>query len=169
MRYSSIRSMDISNGEGIGVSLFVSGCPFHCYNCFNSETWSFSSGKEWTEEIEKTFLTLINRPYIKRVSFLGGSPLAEGNREEVFRLCEKIKTNFPSIIIWVYTGFTWEELTADQHIIEGLQNVDVLVDGRYDDSLKDLSLPFRGSTNQRIIDVQQSLKSGEPVLWSSSK
>jgi len=169
MRYSSIRSMDISNGEGIGVSLFVSGCPFHCYNCFNPETWSFSSGKEWTQEAEDVFISLISRPYIKRVSFLGGSPLAEGNREEVFRLCEKIKTNFPSIIIWVYTGFTWEELTADQHIIEGLQNVDVLVDGRYDDSLKDLSLPFRGSTNQRIIDVQQSLKSGEPVLWSSSK
>lgn len=166
MRYADFYDCDLCNGNAVGVSLFVQGCPLHCKGCFNPETWGFSGGKPWTDITEEKFFEYIKKPYIKRVSFLGGSPLAEGNREEVFRLCGKIKTNFPSIIIWVYTGFTWEELTADQHIIDGLQNVDVLVDGRYDDSLKDLSLPFRGSTNQRIIDVQQSLKSGEPVLWS---
>lgn len=167
MRYSSIRSMDISNGEGIGVSLFVQGCPLHCYNCFNPETWSFSNGKQWTKEVEKDFMCIINKKYISRVSILGGSPLAEGNREEILRLCCTIKSQFYDKKIWVYTGFEWENLITDPVIKQGLQYIDVLVDGRYIDSLKDLSLPFRGSSNQRIIDVQKSLKSNEVILWSS--
>lgn len=105
MRYAQIRSMDISNGEGVGVSLFVQGCPFHCKNCFNSDTWDFNGGKEWTEETKNKFMELINRPYIKRVSFLGGECLADQNLDEVLKLVKQIRISFPKKSIWLYTGY----------------------------------------------------------------
>lgn len=115
MRYAQIRSMDISNGEGVGVSLFVQGCPFHCKNCFNSETWDFNGGKEWTEKTKNKFMELIDRPYIKRVSFLGGECLADQNLDEVLKLVKQIRISFPKKTIWlwqrcftsIYT-FTWK-------------------------------------------------------------
>ena len=183
MRYSSMRNLDISNGEGVGVSLFVQGCPFHCKNCFNSDTWDFNGGREWTEKIKDKFMKLINRPYIKRISFLGGECLAEQNLDEILSLIKQIRISFPEKTIWLYTGFEWNSLMSkicqptfpdekfehDRNIHMKRQkiisNVDVLVDGEYIDEQKDLSLKFRGSKNQRVIDVRQSLVQNKMVLY----
>lgn len=184
MRYAQIRSMDISNGEGVGVSLFVQGCPFHCKNCFNSETWDFNGGKEWTEEIEEKFMKLIDRPYIKRVSFLGGECLAEQNLDEVLKLVKEIRISFPEKTIWLYTGFCWNDimcsfagLQADCVVLDKkdteawekrrkiISNVNVLVDGKYIDEQKDLTLKWRGSKNQHVIDVKQSLAQNKVILY----
>lgn len=184
MRYAQIRSMDISNGEGVGVSLFVQGCPFHCFNCFNSETWDFNGGKEWTEEIKDKFMKIIDRPYIKRVSFLGGECLAEQNLDVVLDLIKEISISYPEKTIWLYTGFEWDQI-MDIKVIQPIfsckdlenkiQNVlkrqeiikqcDVLVDGEYIDEQKDITLKWRGSKNQRVIDVKQSLAQNKVVLY----
>lgn len=183
MRYAQIRSMDISNGEGVGVSLFVQGCPFHCKNCFNSDTWDFNGGKEWTEEIKDKFMELINRPYIKRVSFLGGECLAEQNLDEVLKLVQEIRISFPEKTIWLYTGFKIEDIvtrTQYEEICEMPNDpsniwskrwdiisnyVDVLVDGEYIDKQKDLSLKWRGSKNQRVIDINQTCTQNKIILY----
>ena len=183
MRYAQIRSMDISNGEGVGVSLFVQGCPFHCKNCFNSETWDFNGGKEWTEKTKNKFMELIDRPYIKRVSFLGGECLADQNLDGVLDLIKQIRISFPEKTIWLYTGFEWNSLMSkicqptfpdekfehDRNIHMKRQkiisNVDVLVDGEYIDEQKDLTLAYRGSKNQHVIDVKQSLAQNKIVLY----
>ena len=183
MRYASIRSLDISNGEGVGVSLFVQGCPFHCKNCFNSETWNFNGGKEWTEKTKNKFMELIDKPYINRISVLGGEPLAEQNLNEVLSLIKEIRISFPKKTIWLYTGFEWNSLMAkicqptfpdekfehDRNIHMKRQkiisNVDVLVDGEYIDEQRDITLKWRGSSNQRVIDVKQSLTQNKIVLY----
>lgn len=184
MRYAQIRSMDISNGEGVGVSLFVQGCPFHCKNCFNSETWDFNSGKEWTEETKNKFIELIDRPYIKRVSFLGGECLAEQNLDDILYLVKEIRISFPEKTIWLYTGFCWNDIMCsftglqadcvvlDKKDIEAwekrkkiISNVDILVDEEYIDEQKDLTLKWRGSKNQHVIDVKQSLAQNKMVLY----
>lgn len=170
MRYASIRSMDISNGEGVGVSLFVQGCHFHCKNCFNQDTWDFSGGKEWNREIEDEFMKLVNRPYIKRVSLLGGEPLADENVLDIMRLINRIKTECPDKKIWCYTGYTWEQIfpivnpylnltQAEMTRQNAVKSCDILVDGRFVEEEKDLSLEFRGSRNQRIIDVKERITS----------
>lgn len=170
MRYASIRSMDISNGEGVGVSLFVQGCHFHCKNCFNQDTWDFSGGKEWNREIEDEFMKLVNRPYIKRVSLLGGEPLADEDVLDIMRLINRIKTECPDKKIWCYTGYTWEQIfpivnpylnltQAEMTRQNAVKNCDILVDGRFVEEEKDLSLEFRGSKNQRIIDVKERITS----------
>lgn len=146
MRYASLRDMDISNGEGIGIALFVQGCHFHCKNCFNQSTWNFQEGKEWTREVENTFFHLVSRPYIDRVSFLGGEPLADENYDTILKLAKSIDNKKK----WCYTGYTLEELKANGKE-EILKYIDVLVDGRYVDELRDLNLEFRGSSNQRIL------------------
>lgn len=192
MRYAQIRSMDISNGEGVGVSLFIQGCPFHCKNCFNSETWDFNGGKEWTEKTKNKFMELIDRPYIKRVSFLGGECLADQNLDEVLKLVKQIRISFPEKTIWLYTGYKLELLSEE--IYNGTKQIctishfypipnknefaenqvkrseiielcNVLVDGEYIDEQKDLSLKFRGSKNQRVVDVKQSLAQNKVVLY----
>lgn len=177
MRYSQIRNLDISNGLGVGVSLFVQGCPFHCKNCFNSDTWDFNGGKEWTEEIKDRFIKLIDRPYIKRISFLGGECLAEQNLDEVLKLVQEIRISFPDKTIWLYTGYSYSEIFRGQSSClsqEGLNNFkrreiiklcDVVVDGEYIDEQKDLSLKCRGSKNQHVIDVKQSLAQNKMVLY----
>ena len=109
MRYSLIREMDVSNGWGVGISLFVQGCHFHCKGCFNQDTWDFNGGKEWTPEIEKKFIELANKEYIKRISFLGGEPLAKENVETVLWLIKTLKSNYPDKKIWLYTGHTWNK------------------------------------------------------------
>lgn len=171
MRYASMRNLDISNGENIGVSLFVQGCHFHCNNCFNSETWDFEGGYSWTEKATKDFLNLINRSYIKRVSILGGEPLTSRNVEEIFHLISTIRNLFPTKTIWLYTGFTWEQImnpTNSDDILrkEIVSQCDVVVDGEYIDELRDITLEWRGSSNQRVIDVKKSIEKGEVVLWS---
>nr|DAF57392.1 MAG TPA: 4Fe-4S single cluster domain protein [Myoviridae sp. ctqfO1] len=146
MRYASLRDMDISNGRGIGVALFVQGCHFHCKNCFNQTTWNFQEGKIWTSEIENKFFYLVSRPYIERVSFLGGEPLADENYSTILKLAKSIDNKEK----WCYTGYTLEELKVNGKD-EILKYIDVLVDGRYVDELRDLNLEFRGSSNQRIL------------------
>lgn len=184
MRYSSMRNLDISNGEGVGVSLFVQGCPFHCKNCFNSDTWDFNGGKEWTEKTKNKFMELIDRPYIKRVSFLGGECLADQNLNEVLKLVQEIRISFPEKTIWLYTGFCWNDimcsfagLQADYVVLdkkdieawekrkEIISNADVLVDGEYIDEQRDITLKWRGSSNQRVISVVDSLAQGKIVLY----
>lgn len=147
MRYASIRSMDISNGEGIGISLFVQGCHFHCYNCFNSETWDFNGGKEWNNEIKHYFLELAKKPYIDHISLLGGEPLCEENLNEVTQLTKECKKTFPNKKIWLWSGYTWEDYISKLDIINYL---DYIIDGKYIDNLNDFNLNFRGSSNQRI-------------------
>lgn len=184
MRVASMRSLDISNGENVGVSLFVQGCDRHCYNCFNPETWDFNDGKEWTEKTKNKFLKLIDRPYIKRVSILGGEPLAEQNLNDVLSLIKEIRISFPEKTIWLYTGFEWDQI-MDIKVIQPIfsckdlenkiQNVlkrqeiikqcDVLVDGEYIDEQKDLTLKWRGSKNQHVIDAKQSLAQNKIVLY----
>lgn len=153
--------MDISNGEGTGMALFCSGCPLRCPNCFNQELWDFNGGKPWTKEIEEQFIKLTNRPYINRISFLGGEPLADQNIESVSSIISKIDKTKK---IWIYTGYTWEEL-VERDKIKYISAADVLVDGRYQDELKDFRLRFKGSSNQRIINVKKSLAKGEVVLY----
>ena len=172
MNYAQIRSMDISNGEGIGVSLFVQGCDFHCKNCFNSETWEFSKGQEWNDKTKNQFLKLIETPFIQRVSILGGEPLHPKNVQNVLKIVDEIRVSYPTKNIWLYTGYTWEEIFSGcseeslvrKHIIT---NTDVLVDGEYINELRDITLKWKGSSNQRVIDVKNSLKKGEVVLWTT--
>lgn len=163
MKYAQIRKMDITNGEGLGVSLFTQGCPYHCKNCFNPETWDFNSGKEWSEEQENMILKLLEPNYIKRFTILGGEPLLNRNKKPLERLLSKIRLLYPDKKIWMYTGGKYEELKEE--FIDVLKNVDILIDGRYVDELKDYKLKWRGSSNQRIIDVQKSLKEGETILY----
>lgn len=198
MRYSSMRNLDISNGEGVGISLFVQGCPFHCFGCFNSDTWDFNGGKEWTEETKNKFLKLIDRPYIKRVSFLGGECLAEQNLNEILSLIQEIRISFPEKTIWLYTGYHvfinypeshrqhkvilstrpnastniiyddelfFKKKEEDRKRSEIISNVDIIVDGEYIDEQKDLTLKWRGSKNQHVIDVKQSLAQNKMVLY----
>ena len=179
MRYAQIRSMDISNGEGVGVALFVQGCHFHCYNCFNTETWDFNGGKTWESKIENKFFELINKPFINRISILGGEPLAEENIDNILNLINKIRVLFPKKRIWLYSGYTWDQImypivTDDlnaerdrmiQNRIEIVSQCDVLIDGQFVDELKDITLKWRGSSNQRVIDVKKSLHQNKVILY----
>lgn len=179
MRYAQITPFEVCNGKGAGVSLFTQGCHFHCKGCFNQEAWDFDGGKEWTEEIEEKFFELIGRPYIKRVTILGGEPLVNVNVSDVLAIVKKIRTKYPDKKIWIYTAYKWEHIfnpvvTDDfnpkrDQVIEDRKSLvelcDVLVDGRFVEALKDLTLKFRGSSNQRVIDVKRSLEEGEVVLF----
>lgn len=159
MNYAQIRKLDISNGNNVGVSLFVQGCPIHCFNCFNKTTWDPNGGKPWTQEVEKKFLDLVNRDYIKRVSFLGGEPLYDINLPTIKHLLQLIPNTKTK---WIYTGYRWENLTREQQRV--VTFADYVVDGPYVDNLKDMKLEFRGSSNQRIIDVKKSLETNSVVL-----
>ena len=157
--------MDITNGKGLGISLFVQGCHFHCKNCFNSSTWDFDGGKEWTKDKKQEFLELAKNPRIKRISLLGGEPLAEENLVDVLDLVNEIRLSFPEKNIWLYSGFTWFEALSNDLRHKIIEQCDVMVDGRFVDELKDLSLAYRGSSNQRVIDVQESLKQNKIILY----
>lgn len=161
MRYAQIRSLDISNGEGVGVALYTQGCRFHCKNCFNSELWDYTKGKEWSSEVEDYLVSLLSHDYIDRISFLGGEPLSEENLEDLDNLLNRIRRECPSKKIWMYTGYTYEAIKDRLSYI--LKNVDVLVDGLYVDELRDLKLEFRGSSNQHVIDVQNTIKCNEVI------
>ena len=166
IRYASIRSLDISNGEGAGVALFVQGCPFRCHNCFNPETWDFNGGKEWTKETEKQFIELVNRPYIKRISILGGEPLADENLEDVLNLVNKIRLLLPEKTIWIYSGYTWAECMEHSIRRDIVSKCDIFVDGKYVDKMRDVTLKWRGSTNQKVINVKESLAQNKIILES---
>lgn len=165
MRYAQVVPFDVCNGKGVGTALFCQGCHFHCEDCFNSETWDFNNGKEWTEEIENKFLELAERPYIKRVSILGGEPLAKENYLEIKFLIQKLKRKYPDKKVWLFSGYTFEEILKNRELMRTIIWCDVLVDGRFEKDKKDLTLKFRGSSNQRVIDVQKSLKQEKVVLY----
>lgn len=147
MNYMKINTLDIANGEGVGVSLFVSGCDIRCKDCFNSVAWDFNSGYEYTKEVHERFLSYINPSYIERVSILGGEPMSERNAETVLKIISDIKEKYPKKKIWLYTGYTYENIKTKYD----LSKIDVIVDGMYIAELKDYKLKYRGSLNQRII------------------
>jgi anaerobic ribonucleoside-triphosphate reductase activating protein len=149
MRYSVIRKMDISNGEGCRVSVFTQGCNVHCKGCFNYALWDKTKGKEWTEETEKLVFSLLEPDYILGISWLGGEPSMWA--DEVAEINKKIKEKFPNKTIWLYSGHVLEELQKKESTNKMLQTVDVLVDGPFIEEQKSTKIPFRGSTNQRIL------------------
>lgn len=164
MRYNKIRKMDISNGEGVRVSLFVQGCSFHCKNCFNQETWDFNGGKEFTTAEIQKIIELANKDYIAGLSVLGGEPLHNNNVDEVFHIVATFKEKFPNKDIWLWTGFKFEDAIKDSKRKFILRNIDVLVDGQFEEDKKDLTLKWRGSSNQRVIDCKKSLDENKIIL-----
>jgi anaerobic ribonucleoside-triphosphate reductase activating protein len=151
LRYAYINTCDICNGKYFGVSLFVQGCHFRCPNCFNQSTWDFKGGKEFTIETMRHLIKLMDRPYIKRFTLLGGEPLAPENIETSKEILRVIKETYPNKQVWLFTGYAMENI-PDKSI---LKYVDVLVDGPYKHELRDLSLAFRGSSNQRVIKKEE--------------
>ena len=160
MRYNLIRKMDISNGPGVRVSIFMQGCQFHCKNCFNKETWDFNGGKEFTEETINKVLELSEKDEVKGLSILGGEPMHPVNIEGTTKLAKAFKEKFPEKDIWAWSGFRYEDL-KDKEV---LNYVDVLVDGTYKDELHDPTLKWKGSSNQRVVDIKKSLESQELEL-----
>lgn len=164
MKYAKIRKMDISNGEGVRVSLFVQGCSFHCKNCFNPETWDFNKGKEFTTAEIQKIIELANKDYIAGLSVLGGEPLHNNNVDEVFHIVTTFKEKFPNKNIWLWTGFKFEDAIKDSKRKSILCNIDVLIDGQFEEDKKDLTLKWRGSSNQRVIDCKKSLAENKIIL-----
>ncbi len=164
MRYNKIRKMDISNGPGVRISIFMQGCHFHCKDCFNSETWDFEGGKEFTDETINRVLELCDKEYIKGLSILGGEPLHPKNIEGTTRLAKKFKEKFDDKTIWVWSGFLFETINKDT-----LKYIDVLVDGQFKTELFNPTLKYKGSSNQRVIDVQKSLKNNSICLYNEEK
>lgn len=162
MRYNKIRKMDIADGPGVRVSVFFQGCAFHCKNCFNPETWDFKAGKEFTDETIDEILNLCDKDFITGLSLLGGEPMHPTNIEGSTKLAKRFKERFPEKNIWSWTGFLFDEYLIDKEIVNYL---DVVVDGQFKDELKNPNLRWKGSSNQRVIDVKKSLKKGEIVLW----
>ncbi|HJA12558.1 MAG TPA: anaerobic ribonucleoside-triphosphate reductase activating protein [Candidatus Mediterraneibacter merdipullorum] len=171
MHYGEIKKCDIANGEGVRVSLFVSGCTHHCPGCFNQDTWDFSYGSAYTDETEQEILDALSPSYISGLTLLGGEPFEPANQEVLVRLLRKVRTRYPQKTNWCYSGYLFDrELRGESrarcaHTDEMLSMLDVLVDGRFVEAKKDIRLVFRGSSNQRIIDVKKSLETGEVVPW----
>lgn len=153
MRYNKIRKMDISNGPGVRVSIFFQGCTFNCKNCFNPETHDFNGGVEFTDETIAKVLDLCDRDYIVGLSVLGGEPMHPKNIEGTTRLAKAFKEKYPNKTIWAWTGFTYEEYLKDKEVTE---YIDVLVDGQYKDELHNPTLKWKGSSNQRVIDMKRT-------------
>lgn len=162
MNYSKIKPVDVANGEGVRVSLFVSGCSHRCKGCFNPEAWNYGSGKFVTPEVVYKIMELCSKPYISGLSLLGGEPLDPKNITVVTYIVSVFRRHFPNKTIWCYTGYDWERVKE----LPIMKDIDVLVDGQFVEELKDPRLKFRGSSNQRIIDVKKSLESGQVYAWS---
>ena len=160
MKYNVIRKMDISDGPGVRVSIFMQGCEFHCKNCFNPETWNFDGGKDFDKETIDEVLNLCGQDHIKGLSILGGEPMHPKNIDATTNLAKAFKEKYPNKNLWVWSGFDFEKDLRDKEVVS---YIDVLVDGRYVDELHDPTLKWRGSSNQRVIDVQKSLKDGNIV------
>lgn len=162
MYYAAMRQYDVANGTGIRASLFVSGCTHDCKGCFNGVYQNFKYGKPWDEEAQKQFLGYMNNPNIKGATILGGEPMEQTRDRDLCELLKVLRETGKDI--WIYSGFTYEQILDDPRKKELLTLCDVLVDGKFEEDKKDLMLKFRGSSNQRIIDVQASLKGGTIVL-----
>ena len=171
MYYGEIKKCDIANGEGVRVSIFVSGCTHHCPGCFNRETWDFCYGKEFTKETEDELLKALEPGYINGLTLLGGEPFEPQNQAVLVPFLRKVRERYPEKTIWCYSGYLFDkELRGESRARcewtdEMLYMLDILVDGRFVEALKDITLVFRGSSNQRVIDVKKSMDSGEIVLW----
>ena len=165
MRYNTIRKMDIANGPGVRVSIFMQGCAFHCENCFNKETWDFDKGEEFTDEVIDNVIELCKPSFIKGLSILGGEPWHPKNVDGTTKLVKRFKEVFPDKTIWSWSGYTFEDYLIKQY---GIKYVDVVVDGRFVDSLKNPTLKFKGSSNQRVIDVAKSLEKKEVILYEEA-
>lgn len=161
MHYMQIDKSSISNGLGVRVVLWCAGCSRECKGCFNPETWSFEAGKLFDEKAKQYLFEQLNKPYIKGLTCSGGHPFEPGNLTDVTNLLKEIKQRFPEKDIWLYTGFTWEQVKD----FEAIKYIDILVDGPYIEEQRNITLAFRGSANQRIIDVQQSLQQNKIILW----
>ena len=171
MNYATIKKYDIANGPGVRVSLYVSGCRNHCKNCFNPETWDFNYGKPFTKKVEDEIIKAMEPDYIEGFTLLGGDPFEPENQVALVPFLERLRKTYPNKSFWCFTGYDYEAelLTGKQGEINTVMRIlnclDVLVDGRFVENLKDLNLRFRGSSNQRIILVQPSLEKDELVLW----
>ncbi len=173
MKYAKIKKCDIANGPGVRVSLFVSGCNHHCRNCFNKEAWDFNYGNDFTGKEQDEILEDLKPEYITGLSLLGGEPFERINQEGLVPLIRKVKQIYPDKKIWCYTGFTFDKEILGEMVEkenrkstkEMLKNIDYIVDGKFVEELKDPKLRFRGSSNQRIIDVKKSLEQKEVVIW----
>ncbi len=171
MHYCNIKNCDIANGVGVRVSLFVSGCRNHCKNCFQPETWAFDYGEEFTVETEEKLLKMLAPSYIKGLTVLGGEPMEPENQKALLPFLRRVKAAYPDKTIWLYSGFTFEEMhdpasRAHTDCTDGILSLlDVLVDGRFVEEKKNISLRFRGSENQRLIDVPATLANGSVTPW----
>lgn len=165
MNYEKIDKCSVSNGSGVRAVLWISGCGIHCRNCHNQQTWDFDSGIPFTEETMQELLYDLSKPYIKGCTLSGGHPLDPHNAPKVLEIVKRVKMVFPNKDIWIYSGYEWENIIKDETLREIMRYTDVLVDGAYIDELRDISLPFRGSSNQRIIDVEKSLAENKVILW----
>ena len=170
MYYGEIKKYDIANGIGTRVSLFVSGCRNYCKNCFNQATWDFEYGNVFDEAVEKEIIESLKPEYIHGLTVLGGEPFEPENQKELLPFLKKVRKTYPDKTIWMFSGFTLEELRGEsrgncQETEEILALIDVLVDGRYEEEKRNISLQFRGSENQRLINMPQTLKQNRIVLW----
>lgn len=165
MRYALIREMDVTNGNNIGISIFVQGCNFHCKGCFNPETWDYDGGKLFTDKTFDKIIEISDKPYIKRLSVLGGEPLSDKNIIDMYSFLESYKKIFPNKEIWLYSGYKFEEIKSNSNKNRILQYIDILIDGQFVEELKDLSLYYRGSSNQRVIDVNKSLQQNKIIEY----
>lgn len=172
MNYAEIKKNDIANGEGVRTSLFVSGCRNHCKNCFNQMTWDFNYGKPFDSAVEDDIIESTRPDWINGLSVLGGEPFEPENQPALLEFLKRFRSELPKKTIWCYTGFTLEEITGKEESRaftplskELLSQMDILVDGRFVQDLYDISLVFRGSRNQRVIDVKKTIESGEIVLY----
>ena len=173
MHFASIKNCDIANGVGVRISLFVSGCTHHCHNCFNQEAWDFNYGQQFTKTQEDQIIDLLKPDYIAGLSLLGGEPMEDLNQKGLLPFVKRVKEIYPNKTIWCYSGYTYEYLLekskTQEYTKELLSLIDVLFDGKYVEELHDLSLRFRGSSNQRIIDVPKTLQQNQIVLWQEGK
>ena len=170
MNYGAIKKCDIANGVGVRTVLFVSGCTHHCKGCFQPETWNFDYGERYTKETEDEIIESLRPDYVDGITLLGGEPFEPEKQRELVKLLRRIKKELPQKTVWSFSGYTYEELTGDSRAVcevtnEMLSMLDVLVDGEFVEAKRNISLRFRGSENQRLIDMNQTRKEGKIVLW----
>lgn len=170
MNYGAIKKCDIANGVGVRTVLFVSGCTHHCKGCFQPETWNFDYGERYTKETEDEIIESLRPDYVDGITLLGGEPFEPENQRELVKLLRRIKKELPQKTVWSFSGYTYEELTGGSRAVcevtnEMLSMLDVLVDGEFVEAKRNISLRFRGSENQRLIDMNKTRKEGKIVLW----
>lgn len=165
MNYIMIRTDDMLNGNGLRVVLFCTACDHYCHNCHNPETWQASNGTLFDDKAKEEIFKELDKDYISGITLSGGDPLNVNNRNDIQLFCEELKNNYPDKTIWMYTGYTWEEIITSRELTKTILNVDVLVDGKFIEEKADVNYPWAGSTNQRVIDVQESLKQNKVMLW----